>query len=79
MVKLVSINSKEDIQRINRIACEQPFDMSLSSGSMIVDAKSLLAGDNFKVNNYQEVISILEKVKNGTPVMVGYLFTLEEN
>ena len=35
-------------------------------------------GDNFKVNNYQEAISILEKVKNGTPIMVGYLFTLEE-
>lgn len=47
MVKLVSINSKEDVQRINRIACEQPFDMSLSSGSMIVDAKSLLALFNF--------------------------------
>ena len=35
-------------------------------------------GDNFKVSNYQEAISILEKVKNGTPIMVGYLFTLEE-
>lgn len=35
-------------------------------------------GDNFKVSNYQEAISILEKVKNGTPIMIGYLFTLEE-
>ena len=35
-------------------------------------------GDNFKVSNYQEAISILKKVKNGTPIIVGYLFTLEE-
>lgn len=35
-------------------------------------------GDNFKVSNYQEAISILEKVKNGTLIMIGYLFTLEE-
>ena len=43
MVIEVFLKDKDDIERLNKVACEQPFDMSVSYGYTIFDAKSLLA------------------------------------
>lgn len=43
MVYPISVKTKEDVIRINRVASEQEFDMSIVNGTNIVNAKSLLA------------------------------------
>lgn len=43
MVYPIVLNDKQDVMRLNNVACQQIFDMSVSTDSTIVDAKSLLA------------------------------------
>lgn len=43
MIKTVKLNTVEDIQRLNRVATSEYFDMSVSCGHIMIDAKSLLA------------------------------------
>lgn len=43
MVYQVYLSSTEDANRVNEVACQQTFDMSISYGADIVDAKSLIA------------------------------------
>lgn len=43
MIKTVKLQTKEDVERLNNIATKQDFDMSVSCGSTMIDAKSLLA------------------------------------
>ena len=42
MIKEIDIKSQEQIEKINRLACETPYEVWLSSGSMMLDARSLL-------------------------------------
>lgn len=39
----VSINSIKDIERFNKVATEQDFNMYISCDNVMVDAKSILA------------------------------------
>ncbi len=43
MIKNVKLNTVEDIQRLNQVATSEQFDMSVSCGHIMIDAKSLLA------------------------------------
>lgn len=43
MLMNVKINTKEDVERLSRIASEQPFDMGVHTNVVMLDAKSLLA------------------------------------
>ena len=43
MVIRVKINSREDVYNLNMVACNQPYDMFVSCGYNVYDAKSLLA------------------------------------
>lgn len=43
MIKNVKLNTVEDIQRLNQVAAAQNYDMSVSCGHVMIDAKSLLA------------------------------------
>ena len=43
MVANVMIKNREDVENLNKVASQQNFDMSVSCGSVIVDARSLLA------------------------------------
>lgn len=42
MVKEINIKSREQIEKINRLACETPYEVWLSSESSMLDARSLL-------------------------------------
>ena len=39
----VSINSIKDIERFNKVASEQDFNIYISCGNVMVDVKSMLA------------------------------------
>lgn len=43
MVHPITLHSKEDVLNLNNLATKQKFNLSVSNGSIIVDAKSLLA------------------------------------
>lgn len=43
MIKNIKLNTVEDIQRLNKVATGEHFDMSVSCGHVMIDAKSLLA------------------------------------
>ena len=43
MTAKVHIKSMEDVQNLNKVASKQDFNLSVSCGSVIVDARSLLA------------------------------------
>lgn len=43
MVKQIVLKDKEDVQRLNEMACEQPFNIHVSCGHQILNAKSILA------------------------------------
>ncbi len=43
MIKNVKLSTVEDIQRLNSVATSEYFDMSVSCGHVMIDAKSLLA------------------------------------
>lgn len=42
MIKQLEVKSSEQIQKINRLASQVPYDVWLHSKNMMVDAKSLL-------------------------------------
>lgn len=43
MIKEIILKNKKDVERLNEIACEQPFNIHVSCGHQILDAKSILA------------------------------------
>lgn len=42
MVKEIAVKDESQVKRINFLACEAPYEVWLSSGSMMLDARSLL-------------------------------------
>lgn len=38
----IEIKSKEQVEKINRLACEAPYEVWLSTGTLMLDARSLL-------------------------------------
>ncbi|MCI9120583.1 MAG: hypothetical protein HFG00_03525 [Oscillibacter sp.] len=42
MVRELDIKNAEQVARINRLACEAPYEVWLSSGTVMLDARSLL-------------------------------------
>ena len=43
MTANVVLKNREDVENLNKVASRQDFDLSVSCGSVIVDARSLLA------------------------------------
>lgn len=43
MVHKICLSDTESVNRLNKIACDQLFDISISDEFSIVDAKSLIA------------------------------------
>ena len=43
MVKRIRLKSKDDVEKINKVASKQSYDVHVSSGHLILNAKSLLA------------------------------------
>lgn len=43
MVFPITLNDKKDILRLNELATKEAFSLKVSNGSIIIDAKSLLA------------------------------------
>ena len=43
MTYTVQLDTMEEIQKLNEIASEQPFEINVSKGCVTVNAKSLLA------------------------------------
>ena len=43
MVFPITLNTKKDILRLNELATKESFNLKVSNGSIIIDAKSLLA------------------------------------
>ena len=42
MYKEIEITSEAQVEKINRLACDAPYEVWLSSGSVMLDARSLL-------------------------------------
>lgn len=42
MTREIDIKSEEQISRINRLACEAPYEVWLSTDTVMLDARSLL-------------------------------------
>lgn len=42
MVKELDIKSSAQVQRINKLASEQPYEVYLTNGTVMLDARSLL-------------------------------------
>ena len=42
MTRDIDIKSEEQVNRINRLACEAPYEVWLSTGTVMLDARSLL-------------------------------------
>ena len=42
MVKAIDITSKQQVERISELACEAPYEVWLSDGAIMLDARSLL-------------------------------------
>ena len=42
MLKEIEIKSEAQVEKINQLACETPYEVWLSSGSIMLDARSLL-------------------------------------
>lgn len=42
MVKAIDITSNSQVQHINELACEAPYEIWLSDGTVMLDARSLL-------------------------------------
>ena len=42
MTRNIDIKSEEQISRINRLACEAPYEVWLSTETVMLDARSLL-------------------------------------
>ena len=60
MTRVIDIKNKEQIQRINQLACEDPYEVWLSTETVMLDARSLLSlyslvGQQAKVVTEDEV------------------------
>ena len=42
MTRNIDINSEEQVGRINRLACEAPYEVWISTDTVMLDARSLL-------------------------------------
>ena len=42
MTREIDIKSKEQVDRINRLACKAPYEVWLSTDTVMLDARSLL-------------------------------------
>lgn len=42
MIREIEIKDHSQIEKINRLACDTPFEVWLSSGTLMLDARSLL-------------------------------------
>ena len=42
MVREIEIKDSSQVEKINRLACDTPFEVWLSSGTVMLDARSLL-------------------------------------
>lgn len=42
MTREIDIKSEAQVEKINRLACDAPYEVWLCSGSMMLDARSLL-------------------------------------
>lgn len=42
MTRRIDIKSEEQVNRINRLACEAPYEVWLSTDTVMLDARSLL-------------------------------------
>ncbi len=42
MVREIEIKDRSQIEKINRLACDTPYEVWLSSGAIMLDARSLL-------------------------------------
>lgn len=42
MVREIEIKDQSQVEKINRLACEAPYEVWLSSGTVMLDARSLL-------------------------------------
>lgn len=42
MVRELDIKSREQVERINRLACGTPYEVWLNAGTVMLDARSLL-------------------------------------
>ena len=42
MFKEIEVKSEAHVEKINRLACGAPYEVWLSSGNMMLDARSLL-------------------------------------
>lgn len=42
MVRELDIKSREQVERINRLACDTPYEVWLNAGTVMLDARSLL-------------------------------------
>lgn len=42
MTRDIDIKNKEQVERINRLACEAPYEVWLSTDTLMLDARSLL-------------------------------------
>ncbi len=42
MVREIDIKSKEQVEKINQLACEAPYEVWVSTDTVMLDARSLL-------------------------------------
>ena len=42
MLKEIEIKDEAQVEKINKLACDTPYEVWLSSGSIMLDARSLL-------------------------------------
>lgn len=42
MFREIEIRNEEQVEKINQLACDAPYEVWLSSGSVMLDARSLL-------------------------------------
>jgi hypothetical protein len=43
MIYPITLRNKEDVIRLNEMATKEKFNLNVSNGSVVIDAKSLLA------------------------------------
>jgi hypothetical protein len=42
MIREISIKDKAQVEKINELACEAPYEVWMSDGTLMLDARSLL-------------------------------------
>lgn len=74
MTRTIDIKTKEQVEKINRLASEAPYEVWLSAGDVMLDARSLLslftligkrthvvADDDVNPKNFDHLVSRMEK------------------